>query len=114
MELKQVILVRTDLRLPSGKMAAQVAHASVECVMRSEKSDVKEWKAEGGKKIVLKVDGLAELYTYNQQAKDAGLVTAMITDGGLTVVPPGTVTCLGIGPAPEEKIDSVTGSLKML
>ena len=53
-EYKQVILVRQDLQLPKGKLAAQVAHASVEAVLRSDKTVVKNWRAEGMKKIVLK------------------------------------------------------------
>ena len=53
-ELKQVILVRHDLKLPKGKLSAQVAHASVEAVLKSEKDKVKEWRTSGQKKVVLK------------------------------------------------------------
>ncbi|MDO8481248.1 MAG: peptidyl-tRNA hydrolase Pth2 [Nanoarchaeota archaeon] len=112
--MKQVILVRSDLKLPKGKLASQVAHASVEAVLRSSKEDVKEWRSEGMMKIVLKVETEKELKKYLQLAKDAGLVTALITDAGRTVVEPGTVTCLGIGPDEEAKIDTVTCQLKML
>ena len=113
MEYKQVIHVRKDLDLPKGKMAAQVAHASVEAVLRSNKSIVKEWRAEGMKKIVLKVNDLKELHKFNQYAKDAGLATALITDAGLTTLPPGTTTCLAIGPDFEDKIDQITKDLKI-
>ncbi len=113
-DYKQVILVRNDLKLPKGKLAAQVAHASVEAVHRSTKGVVSAWRAEGMKKVVLKVDNLDELYMYDQDAKKAGLVTAIITDAGHTVVAPGTVTCMAIGPDIEEEVDSVTGKLKML
>lgn len=119
MEYKQVILVRADLKLPKGKLAAQAAHASSEAVLRAmsdsaKKAAVKEWRAAGQKKVVLRVENLEELHRYNQQAKDSGLVTALITDAGKTVIAPGTVTALGIGPDEEEKIDKVTGKLKML
>ena len=114
MEYKQAILVRKDLKLPSGKLAAQVAHASVEAVHRSDKKLVSEWRSQGMMKIVLKVDDLKELHKFNQDAKDSGLVTALITDAGRTVVEPGTVTCLAIGPDSVEKIDKLTGKLKML
>ncbi len=114
MEYKQVILVRVDLKLPKGKLGAQCSHASVEAVLRSEKRKVKKWRQVGQKKVVLKVADLRSLRKYNQIAKDNGLTTALITDGGRTVIAPGTVTCLGIGPDNEDNIDAVTGELKML
>lgn len=113
-DYKQVILVRADLKLPKGKLAAQVAHACVEAVHRSDKSTVKNWRAEGMKKVVLEVKNLEELYQYEQEAKSEGLVTAIITDAGHTVVAPGTTTCMAIGPDIEIKIDKITGQLKML
>lgn len=114
MELKQVILVRDDLKLTKGKMAAQVAHASVSAVLKSDKDDVKKWNAQGMKKIILRVKDKDELHRYKQKAEDAGLVTALITDAGHTHLEPGTVTCLAIGPDSEEKIDAVTGELKLI
>lgn len=113
-EYKQVILVRQDLQLPKGKLAAQAAHAAVEAVLRSDKTTVKNWRAEGMKKIVLKVKDTKELNKYMQLAKDAELVTALITDAGKTVVAPGTETCCAIGPAEEDDIDAITGALKMM
>jgi len=112
--MKQVILVRQDLKLPKGKLAAQVAHASLESAMRSDKKIVQKWRDFGMKKVVLKVDNLDELKKYRDHAQRIGLVTAMITDAGHTTVEPGTITCLGIGPDDEEKIDKVTGNLKMV
>ena len=112
--MKQVIIVRNDLKLPKGKLAAQVAHASVEAVLRSDKNNVKEWRDEGMAKIVLKVNDLKELRSSNQLAKDSGLTTALITDGGRTVIAPGTITCLGIGPDADDKLDKITGELKLL
>ena len=55
-----------------------------------------------------------ELFKYKQMAEDSGLKTALIKDAGHTVVEPGTITCLGIGPDEEEKIDRVTGKLRMM
>jgi peptidyl-tRNA hydrolase, PTH2 family len=112
--MKQVILVRDDLKLPKGKMAAQVAHAAVEATLKSSKSKVDEWISEGMAKIVLKVKDLDELKKYQQLAKAEKLVASMITDAGHTVVEPGTITCMAIGPDDEEKIDKVTGNLKMM
>jgi peptidyl-tRNA hydrolase, PTH2 family len=114
MPLKQVILVRQDLKLPKGKLAVQVAHASAEALLRSDLEVVKKWRLIGMKKVALKVSDERELIKYQNLAKDHGLVAALITDAGKTVVEPGTITCLGIGPDNEEKIDKVTGLLKMI
>jgi peptidyl-tRNA hydrolase, PTH2 family len=114
MDFKQVILVRTDLKLPAGKLAVQAAHASVEAALRSDKNIIKHWRSEGMKKVVLKVANLEELFKYEQEAKSLGLITAIITDAGLTTVAPGTTTCMAIGPDVEVKIDKITGHLKIL
>ncbi len=114
MAFKQVILVRQDLKLPKGKLAAQAAHASVEAVLNSDKRKVQEWRAEGMAKIVLKVKDEKELLFYLRQAKEAGLTASLITDAGRTVIAPGTKTCAGIGPDEEENIDKITGKLKLL
>lgn len=114
MALKQVILVRADLKLPAGKLAAQCAHASVEAVLKSEQEMTTVWRKEGMAKIVLKVKDEKELLSYFQKAKDAELTASLITDAGRTVIAPGTKTCVGIGPDKEEKIDALTGTLKLL
>lgn len=114
MPYKQVILVREDLKLPLGKAGSQIAHASVDATLKSDKKIVDLWKKEGGKKIVLKVKDEKELFKYKEMAESTGLKTALIKDAGHTVLEPGTITCLGIGPDEESKIDEVTGSLKMI
>jgi len=114
MGYKQVILVREDLKLDKGKMAAQVAHASVEAALRSDKEIIKNWRAKGMKKVVLKVKNKEELFKYKEITKNNNLKTALITDAGRTAIEPGTKTCLAIGPDEEKKIDEVTGSLKMM
>ena len=68
----------------------------------------------GLKKIVLEAADEKDLFKYKQIAEDSGIKTALITDAGHTVVEPGTITCLGIGPDEEEKIDEVTGKLRMV
>lgn len=114
MALKQVLLVRQDLKLPKGKMAAQAAHASVEAVLKSEGSLVREWREEGMAKIVLKVKDEKELVMLFQKAKDNGITASLITDAGKTVVLPGTKTAVAIGPDTEERIDQITGTLSMM
>ena len=112
MELKQVIVVRKDLKLGKGKLAAQVAHASVSAAENSRFK--KEWLGEMQKKTVLKCSTLEELMQIYENAKKEGLPVALIRDAGLTQIPEGTVTCIGIGPAPAEQIDKITGKLKLL
>ncbi len=114
MGLKQVILVRQDLNMPKGKLATQCAHASVEAVLNSSKEKIHEWYEEGMKKVTLKVADLKELQKYQREAQKHGLKTAIITDAGKTFFDKPTTTCAAIGPDQEEKIDRVTGSLKML
>lgn len=99
--------------MDKGKMAVQVAHASVEAVLKSDKKLIEEWKKDGMKKIVIKVPGKKELIKYMQQAKDIKLKTALITDAGKTVFNKPTTTCLAIGPDEEEEIDKVTGKLNI-
>ncbi len=114
MNYKQIILVRQDLKLPKGKLAVQVAHASLDAASKSDKKTVEKWKNQGGKKVVLKVADEKELFKYMSMAENEGLKTSLIKDAGHTVVEPGTITCLGIGPDLAEKIDKVTGKLKMV
>ncbi|MBN2142921.1 peptidyl-tRNA hydrolase [Candidatus Woesearchaeota archaeon] len=112
--MKQAILIRNDLKLPKGKMAAQAAHASVEAVLRSDHEKVGDWRREGMAKVVLKVDDEKSLYKHLQEAKDFGMTTSAITDAGKTVVAPGTVTCGAIGPDRDEEVDKVISKLKLM
>jgi PTH2 family peptidyl-tRNA hydrolase len=111
---KQVIVVRSDLRLGKGKLAAQVAHASLESYLRASEKDQKKWFEENQKKIVLKVENEEKLIEMLEKAKRAGLPSVLIRDAGLTQIPPGTKTAVGIGPAETEKIDRITGELALL
>jgi peptidyl-tRNA hydrolase, PTH2 family len=114
MTSKQAILIRDDLKLPKGKLAAQAAHAAVEAVLKSDKKAVQAWKDEGMEKVVLKVADEKELRKYIVMARDSGLKTSIITDAGRTVVEPGTTTCGAIGPADEKDIDEICWKLKLL
>ncbi|MBN2330352.1 MAG: peptidyl-tRNA hydrolase [Candidatus Aenigmarchaeota archaeon] len=111
---KQVIVVRKDLRMSSGKIAAQAAHASLEAYKATPFEGQLEWEAWGSKKVILKVKSLRGLIEIQKRAKKAGLPFALIKDAGRTEVKPGTVTAIGIGPWNEDEIDKVTGDLKML
>jgi PTH2 family peptidyl-tRNA hydrolase len=116
-EYKMVIVVRGDIKLSPGKMAAQVAHAAVNCAF-SAKKNYKDWfdgwYDEGQKKVVVRVKNMEELRELQDEARKSKLPHSLITDAGHTQLPPGTVTCLGIGPAPETAIDKVTGHLTLM
>ena len=116
MAIKQVIAVRTDLDMGKGKIASQVGHA---CVLGAEhvRKSNPEWFSEwwiGQEKVVLKVSNLKELEQVKQDAIELAVPWSEVTDAGHTQIAPGTITCISIGPAPEESIDKITGDLKLL
>lgn len=132
-DTRQVIVVRKDLNMRKGKIAAQTAHASMAflskiymtspsgvdifpLIFKTAISDVElEWLKDSFTKIVVSVDSEDELMEIFHAAEVAGLVVNLITDNGTTEfngVP--TKTCLAIGPDFKEKIDPITGHLKLL
>jgi len=116
-EIKQVIVMRSDLGMGKGKIAAQASHASIEAFLGARRQNEKEaqkWKKEGMPKSVLKVENEKELVRIFQAAKDANLPCALIQDAGKTQIEPGSRTCVGIGPARAGEIDRITGELSLL
>ena len=115
-EIKQVIVVRKDLGMKTGKIAAQTAHASIEALSKAENKTpgiALEWRENGMPKIVLKVNSEKELLELFMEVKKE-LPAALIKDAGRTQITPGSATCIGIGPADEAKIDKYTSKLKLL
>ncbi|MET1159672.1 MAG: peptidyl-tRNA hydrolase Pth2 [Thermoprotei archaeon] len=116
-EYKQVIVVRTDLGMSKGKLAVQVAHASVIAAFKAYK-DKKEWFNKwwetGQKKIVLRGSSEQELLELAHKAMEKKLPVSIVRDAGLTELPPNTLTAIAIGPAPSKLIDDITGRLKTL
>jgi PTH2 family peptidyl-tRNA hydrolase len=114
---KMVIVVRTDIKMSKGKMAAQAGHAAVSASEYARKNRPEwwiPWINEGQCKIAVKVKSEQEILELERRARNAGLPVALIVDRGLTEIPPNTITCLGIGPAPANKIDTITGNLSLL
>lgn len=113
---KMVFIVRTDLNMKCGKIAAQCAHGAISLHNSSTSKNVNVWLFQGQPKIVLKIDknceeGLKEIY---QLAKSKGLNTCLIYDAGRTQVRPSTLTLVGIGPDNSDDIDAITKNLKLL
>ena len=112
--MKQVIVVNAALGLPPGKLAAQVAHAAVGGLLRAPRELQAGWLEVGMPKVVLRCDSEDALMEIAGQAEAAGLPVLLIRDAGRTVVAAGTATCVGIGPAQVDRIDAVTGALKLV
>ena len=114
MKYKQVIVLRNDLKMSSGKLAVQAAHASHAAARESKKEAIKMWQASGAKKVVLKARNIEELKILEEKCNKLRLPCALISDAGLTEVKRGTITALGIGPDDEKRINKITGSLPLM
>lgn len=114
--MKQIIVMRKDLKMGLGKMIAQGAHASMKATLENiDHPYVKEWLDGAFTKIAVYVDSEEELFEILNKAKEAGLVNALITDNGLTVFKGiHTNTCIAVGPASHEELVEVTGHLRLL
>ena len=126
MDYKQVIIIRRDLKMRTGKAVAQGAHASLKAILDicSKTDDTltlhmdersKPWIMGLFKKICVGVNSEQELLEIYANAKSAGLICSIITDSGLTEfngVP--TLTAVAVGPDSSEKIDLITGHLKLM
>ena len=129
-EVKQVIVVRKDLNMRKGKIAAQVAHASMKVFLDSciksmdggtyimlthPENPWYNWLNGAFTKIVVWCNSEEELSEFHLEALGRSIPTALITDAGRTEFHgEPTVTCLAIGPYYSEKIDEITGDLLLL
>jgi PTH2 family peptidyl-tRNA hydrolase len=111
--MKQVIAARTDLGMGRGKLAAQVAHASLSAYEDADDRTRKQWKGGGQKKVVVKADSERQIFELADAAEREGLPHAVVRDAGHTQLDPGTVTALAVGPGPDDALDRVTGDLAL-
>ncbi len=118
-DIKQVIVVRSDLNMSKGKFAVQVAHASVDSAIKALRGKDQwrrwfdEWLESGMKKIVVKVSSETDLYNKYRECLSLDIPCTLIRDAGKTELEPGTPTAVGIGPAPSKTIDRITGALPL-
>ena len=126
-ELKQVIVVRTDISMSPGKLAAQVAHASVTAILDETDVEVQTgkmvfppqcdtffWFKGSQVKIVLAGDNTDHLLDLYHKAQNVGLPRSIIKDEGRTEFANPTYTAMAIGPGDPDLIDQITGDLKLL
>ena len=111
---KQCLIIRNDVKMSCGKRCAQAAHASIGAYNNADKSLQKAWISEGQKKVVLRSNDERSLYELKVIAERSGVSTSLIQDAGMTEIPPGTITALGLGPAKTEDLDQITGALSLL
>lgn len=112
--MKQVMVVRTDLKMGKGKMAAQCCHASIGSYKKTDSAKIRKWENEAYAKVVCKVQSLDELIQLKKLAEQKNISNYLVVDAGRTQIPTSTVTVLGLGPDEDEIIDEVTGDLKLL
>lgn len=108
------LIVRKDLTLSSGKLAVQCSHAAVQCSLMVKKHHPRifeRWMNHGSRKICLAIENLSLLSSLKDRARESGLMVYLVKDAGRTELPAGTVTVLGIGPAPRSVIDLLTENL---
>lgn len=117
---KMVLIVRTDVKMTPGKIAAQCAHAAVALYQSGLKSQqsvfLKSWLILGQPKIVLRVDSNCESALKNvySAAKNKNLNACMIYDAGRTQIESGTLTVVGVGPNNSSDVDEITKKFKLL
>jgi peptidyl-tRNA hydrolase, PTH2 family len=116
MDYKMLCIVRTDLKMGKGKIAAQCGHAFIEAYRKAEKKVpqlVEEWLTIGSEKVVLKVDSEKQLLALFEELKKHFPV-ALIRDAGHTQIASGSKTCIAVGPALESELNAFTADLKLL
>ena len=116
-QFKMVIVVRQDLKMGKGKIAAQCSHAAVGAYKKLQAQNIKLlrcWEYCGQPKVVVKCQDEMELIALHQHAKAVGVTATIIQDAGRTQIAAGSKTVLGVGPASEQLVNKITSHLKLL
>lgn len=109
----------------TGKIAAQCSHATLACYKTLSRTAARQptsaaakilqrWERLGQAKIAVQVKSQDELLTLMGKARSLGVTAEVIQDAGRTQIDPGSLTVLGVGPAPKSLVDQITGGLKLL
>lgn len=118
METKLIYIVRNDLKMGKGKIAAQVGHATLGIYKKNLKERrnnlLESWSNSGEAKIVCKVTNEKEMNKIKLQADKLGMCSHIVCDAGRTQIEAGTNTILVIGPDYENRLKQITGHLKLL
>ncbi|BFZ59211.1 hypothetical protein YB2330_000216 [Saitoella coloradoensis] len=115
-EAKLVLVVRTDLGMTKGKIAAQCSHATLACyksLLRHNPALLQHWESAGQPKITLQTKDEEEMLVMQAKALSLGLMARVVRDAGRTQIPAGSATVLGVGPGPRSVVDEVTGHLRL-
>ncbi|MCI7290904.1 aminoacyl-tRNA hydrolase [Methanobrevibacter woesei] len=112
--MKQVMVVRNDLKMGKGKIAAQCCHGSLGAYKKTNPDKIRKWENEAYAKVVCKVNSLEELLELKKQAIINKVSYYLVVDAGRTQVPTSTTTVLALGPDEDEILDKITGDLKLL
>ena len=114
-EPKLMIIIRKDLGMRAGKMAAQAGHA-VQYTIRdySNSAEFNSWEMTGSAKICVRVESEKELFDIFNQARDADLPRVIVKDAGRTELKEPTYTTVAIGPSLPQDVDKITGKLRLL
>ena len=112
--MKQAMIVRTDLKMGKGKIAAQCCHGAIGSYKKSPQDKIRKWENEAYAKVVLKVKTLEEITALKKLADEKGIANYLVVDAGRTQIPTSSVTVLALGPDEDDIIDEVTGDLKLL
>lgn len=133
-EVKQYIILRTDLPMNKGKLAAQASHASMKVFFDKMRcgeippaadgwthqhvlfvtEEEQKWIEGRFTKIVKKVKNENQLLKVYNQAKEAGLNCSLIKDAGLYGLEGENYTAVAVGPNYVEKCDPVVKKLQLL
>lgn len=114
MELVQYIIINNEIKMDCGKKCSQAAHASVSVLEKIDSKTIENWKQQGMKKIVLKINSTQELIKKFQELKNKKLPVSLITDAGKTQIPSGSKTAFACGPIEQEQGEQYFKELKLL
>ncbi|KAL1813630.1 hypothetical protein DCAR_0625993 [Daucus carota subsp. sativus] len=115
-DFKMVLVVRNDLKMGKGKIAAQCSHATLglyKKILHRAPKALNRWEMCGQVKVVVKIDSEDDMLVLQERAKSLNIPTHIVIDAGRTQIAPNSRTVMAVlGPA--ELVDDVTGGLKLL